>query len=66
MAADAIDEYISAYPPEMQAVLRRMRAIIREEVPQAAETISHRLPTFDLDGVDLVHFGGFAKHVGQG
>ncbi|MDI6900901.1 MAG: DUF1801 domain-containing protein [Anaerosomatales bacterium] len=64
MAVDPIDEYISGYPLQTQAVLRRLRAIIREEAPEAAETISYRLPTFDLNGKHLVHFGGFTEHVG--
>ncbi|GAB4287036.1 MAG: hypothetical protein Kow0067_11460 [Coriobacteriia bacterium] len=38
MAVDPIDEYISGYPLQTQAVLRRLRAIIREEAPEAAET----------------------------
>lgn len=62
--AVSIDEYISEFPTETQAVLEEMRAIIREVAPGATETISYAIPTFDLNGKHLVHFAGFARHVG--
>lgn len=64
-SAGAIDEYIAGFPPEQQKVLEEMRAIIRETAPpEATETISYAIPTFDLNGRHLVHFAGFAKHTG--
>jgi uncharacterized protein YdhG (YjbR/CyaY superfamily) len=63
-AAQSIDEYIAAFPPETQAVLQEMRALIGASAPDATETISYAIPTFDLNGKHLVHFAGFAKHVG--
>jgi len=62
--ATAIDDYIDGFPPSTQAALRQMRALIREGAPDATETISYAIPTFDLNGRHLVHFGGFAHHVG--
>ncbi len=63
--AGAIDEYIAGFPPEHQKVLEEMRAIIRQTAPpEAIETISYAIPTFDLNGRHLVHFAGFAKHTG--
>lgn len=59
-----IDEYIAGFPPETQALLEEMRSIIRSVAPDATETISYAIPTFDLNGRHLVHFAGFAKHVG--
>lgn len=64
-SATTIDEYISEFPPEMQKVLSEVRALIRETAPpEAVETISYAIPTFDLKGKHLVHFAGYAKHVG--
>jgi len=60
----SIDEYIAEFPPETQAVLREMRALIKATAPEATETINYAMPTFDLNGRHLVHFAGFAKHVG--
>src|SRR5581483_9397739 len=62
--ATTIDEYIAEFPPETRAVLQEVRALIRASAPDAVETISYAIPTFDLNGKHLVHFAGFAKHIG--
>lgn len=62
--ADSIDEYIAEFPPETRSVLEHMRALIKESAPDATETISYAMPTFDLNGHHLVHFAGFKRHVG--
>ena len=62
--AGSIDEYIAGFPPETQAVLEEMRALIRACAPDATETISYAMPTFDLNGRHLVHFAAFKNHVG--
>lgn len=62
--ADSIDEYIAAFPAETQDVLNELRSLIREGAPDATETISYAIPTFDLNGRHLVHFAGYAHHVG--
>ncbi len=63
-SAGSIDEYIAEFPPEIQKVLEELRALIREVAPDATETISYAIPTFDLNGHHLVHFAGYANHVG--
>ena len=63
-SAKTIDDYIAEFPPEVQRVLEEMRALIRSVAPDATETISYAIPTFDLNGTHLVHFAGFKKHVG--
>lgn len=62
--AASIDEYIAQFPAETQTALEEMRAIIRDLAPGAVETISYAIPTFDLGGTHLVHFAGYARHVG--
>ena len=62
--AQTIDEYIAGCPAETRIVLEEMRRIISTAAPDATETISYAIPTFDLDGRHLVHFAGFARHVG--
>ncbi len=63
-AATTIDEYIAEFPDETREVLEQLRALIRETAPEATETISYAIPTFDLNGRHLVHFAGYARHVG--
>lgn len=58
-----IDTYIAAFPPEVRARLEQMRATIRAAAPEATEKISYQMPTFHL-GRNLVHFAGYAHHVG--
>jgi uncharacterized protein YdhG (YjbR/CyaY superfamily) len=62
--ATEIDEYIAEFPPETQPVLREVRELIRASAPEATETISYAMPTFDLNGRHLVHFAGYARHIG--
>ena len=62
--ASSIDEYIAGFPAETRTVLEELRALIRAAAPDATETISYAIPTFDLGGRHLVHFAGYAKHVG--
>src|SRR5205085_9298177 len=59
-----IDGYIAEFPPDTQAVLHEIRALIKASAPDATETISYAMPTFDLNGKHLVHFAGYAKHIG--
>jgi uncharacterized protein YdhG (YjbR/CyaY superfamily) len=62
--ASSIDEYIAQAPPSSRMLLEQMRALIKAAAPDATETISYAIPTFDLGGKHLVHFGGFATHIG--
>ena len=59
-----IDGYIAGYPDDVQAILQKIRSLIRTTAPEAAEKISYQLPTFTLHGRNLVHFGAFKKHIG--
>ena len=62
--AGSIDEYIAGFPPETQTVLEEVRVLIRGLAPDAVETISYAIPTFDLSGKHLVHFAGYEHHIG--
>ena len=59
-----IDEYIAGYPAEVQTILEKIRKIICAVAPGAKETISYGIPTFKLNGKNLVHFAGYKYHVG--
>jgi len=58
-----IDDYIAAFPEDVQEILQTIRRIVHEEAPDAQETIKYQMPTFTLDG-NLVHFAAFKKHIG--
>lgn len=58
-----IDEYVAAFPAETRTALQELRGLIHEVAPEAVETISYAMPTFDMNGRHVVHFAGYAKHV---
>ncbi|MBE2236844.1 MAG: DUF1801 domain-containing protein [Caldilineaceae bacterium] len=62
-APKTIDEYIAGFPPEVQAILQKLRTTIRAAAPDATETINYQMPTFTLHG-NLVHFAAFKQHIG--
>jgi uncharacterized protein YdhG (YjbR/CyaY superfamily) len=62
-APTTIDEYIAAFPPEVQSILQKIRLTISKAAPDAEEKISYRIPAFTLNG-HLVYFGAFKKHIG--
>jgi len=62
--AASIDDYIAEFPPGTRTRLEEVRAIVAATAPEATETISYAIPTFDLKGTHLVHFAGYAHHIG--
>lgn len=59
-----VDDYISVFPPEMQAKLQLIRQTIKEIAPEATESISYGMPAYKTNKKPLVYFGGFARHIG--
>lgn len=58
-----IDEYIAGHPPEVQKILKKIRATVKQAAPEAEEVISYRMPAFKQNGI-LVYFAAFKKHIG--
>jgi uncharacterized protein YdhG (YjbR/CyaY superfamily) len=59
---DSVDQYISGFPEDIRKLLIQVRTTVQKAAPEAEETIKYGIPTYVLDG-NLVHFGGFAKHL---
>ncbi len=59
-----IDDYIKIFPQDVESILERMRQTIRKAAPEAVESISYQMPTFKLNGKNLVHFAGYKNHIG--
>ena len=62
-AGTPIDEYVAQAPPATRPILRKIRAIVREEAPGAEERISYRMPAF-FQGGAIIYFAPFTHHVG--
>lgn len=58
-----INEYIASFPSDVQEILEKIRATVREAAPDAKEAIKYKMPTFTLNG-NLVHFAAFKNHIG--
>jgi uncharacterized protein YdhG (YjbR/CyaY superfamily) len=58
-----VDEYIALAPPDVQPILNKIRAVIKESAPGAQEKISYQMPGFYDHGY-LVWFGVYAHHIG--
>ena len=61
---NTIDEYIKTFPEDIQSILEKMRQTIRKAAPDAVEAISYQMPTFKLNGKNLVHFAAWKNHIG--
>lgn len=59
-----IDEYISIFPKAVSSMLQTIRETIQKEAPEAIEAISYQMPTFKLNGRNLVHFAAWKSHIG--
>ncbi len=59
-----IDEYIDTFSGETQRRLQDIRSLIKKLVPEVKEKISYQMPTFELNGKNLIHFAAFKHHIG--
>lgn len=59
-----VDEYIASFPEQTQVVLEKVRSTIIKVLPNAEERISYGIPTYTLPAGNIVHFGGYPKHIG--
>lgn len=59
-----MDAYIASFPEEVRGILEKIRQTIWKAAPGAIEAISYQIPTFKLNGSNLVHFAAWKEHVG--
>ena len=58
-----IDDYISRFSDDVQAILEKVRAVIREAAPGAKEIIGYQMPAFRQHGI-LIYFAAWKTHIG--
>jgi uncharacterized protein YdhG (YjbR/CyaY superfamily) len=61
-AAASVDEYIASFPEETRAELIKIRALIRQTLPEAEERISYGIPGYYQNG-QVIFFAGYARHI---
>ena len=59
----SVDAYIATFPPDVQAILRKVRATVVAAAPDAHEIVSYRMPALRQHGV-LVYYAAFKNHIG--
>jgi uncharacterized protein YdhG (YjbR/CyaY superfamily) len=59
-----VDTYLARVEPEQRRALERIRALVKEIVPSAEETISYRMPTLTFRGIPFFGFAARAHHIG--
>lgn len=59
---ESVSAYLAAQPPEVRRVLAQVRAAIRQALPQAHETISYKIPTYEVGGKPAVYFAAWKRH----
>jgi uncharacterized protein YdhG (YjbR/CyaY superfamily) len=62
--AHAIDVYIASFPPEVQEILRNVRAALHRAVPGGEERFRYDMPAVMLGGRYGLHFAAWKKHLG--
>jgi len=60
----SVDEYIKTFSLETQTILENIRVIIKNNAPDALESISYGMPGYKLNGKPLVYFAAFKNHIG--
>src|SRR5262245_16568193 len=58
-----VDTYISQFPADVQAILKKVRRTISQAATDAKETISYQMPAFKQHGI-LVYFAAWKEHIG--
>lgn len=58
-----IDAYISTFPADIQTLLEKIKQAIHTAAPEATETMSYGIPTFDLNGQHLIFFAGWKHYI---
>ena len=56
-----VDQYIAGFPPDVRAILEKIRETVRKSVPDAEEVISYQMPAFKYHGM-LLYYAAFRDH----
>jgi uncharacterized protein YdhG (YjbR/CyaY superfamily) len=60
----SVDDYIASFPAETQEIMQHIRLIIRDNAPDAVESIAYGMPAYKTHKKPLVYFAGYPNHIG--
>lgn len=59
-----VDDYISNFPLEIQTILQAIRETIKQNAPNAEESIGYGMPAYKLNKKPLVYLAAYKNHIG--
>ena len=59
---DSVDDYMSAQPEAVQAILERVRGAIRKALRDAEAVISYKIPAYKVEGSAAIYFPAWKEH----
>lgn len=61
---ETFEEYSLDFPEETQLILENLKNFIQNLLPESTLCINYGIPTFKLNGKNVIYFGGFKNHIG--
>lgn len=59
---ETVDAYIATKPAGHQPILRRLRKLLQQALPDAEESISYAIPAYKVAGRAAIYFAGWKEH----
>lgn len=60
---ETYEEYSLDFPEETQLILENLKNFIQNLLPESTLCINYGIPTFKINGKNVIHFGGFKNHI---
>ncbi|MEO6513437.1 MAG: DUF1801 domain-containing protein [Candidatus Saccharimonadales bacterium] len=60
---NAVDTYLAQVPAPQKAELERIRALVKQSIPEAEESISYMMPAFKYKQKPLLYYAAFKHHM---
>ncbi len=64
MPPASVDDYIAGFPPDIAALLERIRATIRKAAPMAEEKVKYGMAGYFIGKQPLIYLAGWKRHAG--
>lgn len=61
---NSVDDYIADFPPDIQAILTKIRSLVKKTAPDAVESMAYGMPGYKTNGKPLVYFAAYKEHIG--